>query len=335
MPNMRLYLQLIKPMNFKISNESKVGVLAAIAITFLILGYNFMSGRASFFSSKFKLNAILTDVTEINTSTPILYKGFKIGNVNTVEMTETLGKFNVLFVINEDISIPEDSKLKVIGTLLNGKSLNLMLGNSSIMVKNNGVLGSIADTSLMESVGDAVKPLSDKINSIVASLDSLLSHGELNQTIAHLNNSLKSFTKTSDNAAELIKNNLPKIDKILSNVESISSNLAKNNKAITLIINNLKATTDNLAAANLKEAVENANKSLVEFNEIVTKINDGKGTLGLLINDKELYQNLNKTAFDLDVLLKDFNKFPAKYIPIPFTKKQRKNAIEQSENSKN
>lgn len=322
-------------MAFKVSNETKVGALAAIAITFLILGYNFMSGRGSFFSKKFELSAVLDNVTDINTSTPILFKGYKIGNVNEVEMTDQIGEFKVLFVINEEIPIPIDSKIKVSGSLLNGKALNLILGTSKELAKTNDVLFSVADTSLMETVGNVLKPLNSKISSIVNSLDSLLANGELNQTIASLNASLKSFTNTSNNASALIEKNMPKITGIMSHVESITANLKNNNESITKVVSNLKTTTDNLAAAQLKEAVDKANQTLKDLSAIMEKVNNGTGTLGLLVNDKELYQNLNKTAYDLDVILKDLNKHPAKYIPIPFTKKQRAKAIEESNKAGN
>jgi phospholipid/cholesterol/gamma-HCH transport system substrate-binding protein len=321
-------------MAFKVSNEAKVGALAAISITFLVLGYNFLAGRGSLFSKKYTLHTVMDDVNEVNTSTPVLFNGYKVGNVKEIKLAQTFGKFDVAFVLNEKLPIPADTKVKVIGSLLNGKSLNLMIGKSTDLADNNAFLTYISDTSVMEAVGFVLKPLNAKINSIVNSLDSLLSNGELHRSMASLNSSLKSFTRTSDNASALLEQNMPKIVDILSNVQSITGNLQKNNESINQVIANLKTTSDNLAAAKLKEAVDNANLTLAELNAIMIKVNSGQGSLGLLVNDKELYNNLNKTAFDLDVILKDLHKYPAKYIPIPFTKKQRKKAIEASNQQK-
>jgi phospholipid/cholesterol/gamma-HCH transport system substrate-binding protein len=321
-------------MAFQISNETKVGALAAISITFLVLGYNFLAGRGSLFSKKYTLHTVMDDVNEVNTSTPVLFHGYKVGNVKEIKLANTFGKFDVAFVLNEKLPIPDDTKVKVVGSLLNGKSLNLILGKSTSLADNNSFLTYIADTSVMEAVGFVLKPLNAKINSIVNSLDSLLSNGELNRSIVSLNKSLQSFTKTSDNASALLEKNMPKIADILTNVQSITGNLKNNNESINKVVANLKTTTDNLAAAKLKEAVDNANQTLAELNAIMMKVNSGQGSLGLLVNDKELYNNLNKTAFDLDVILKDLNKHPAKYIPIPFTKKQRKKAIEASNQQK-
>ncbi len=329
------YLCHYSSMAFKVSNESKVGALAAIAITFLVLGYNYMAGRGSLFSKKYTLNVILDNVNEISTSTPVLFNGYKVGNVTDIEMAEPQGNFKVYFVINEDIEIPSFSSIKVSSALLGGKALNLVMSKQSKLADNGQTLLSIKDTTIMESVSNVLKPLNAKINSIVTSLDSLLANGELNKSIANLNSSLKSFTRTSDNASALLEQNMPKLTGILSNVESITSNLKNNNERISLIMANLKTTTDNLAALKLKETVEQANATLAKVSELMDKINKGEGSLGLLVNDKALYNNLNNTAADLDKLLKDLNKYPQKYIPIPFTKKQRKKAMEASDKAAN
>lgn len=318
-------------MAFKVSNETKVGALASIAITFLVLGYNFLAGQGSLFSKKYTLNAILPDVAEISKSTPVLYNGYKVGNVTDVELMKETGNFKVYFIINEDIDIPEGSSVKVSSALLGGKALNLQFSHSQKLAESGQTLVSMADTTLMESMGNVLKPLNAKINSIVTSLDSILANGELNRSLVSFNNSLKSFTRTSNNASVILEQSMPKLNNIMGNVESITQNLKNNNDKITLTIANLKTTTDNLAALHLKETVDKANESLALVSEIMEKINKGEGSLGLLVNDKALYNNLNNTAADLDKLLKDLNKFPAKYIPVPFTKNQRNKAIKKSE----
>jgi phospholipid/cholesterol/gamma-HCH transport system substrate-binding protein len=124
---------------------------------------------------------------------------------------------------------------------------------------------------------------------------------------------------------------MPKLNNMMSNVESITLNLRNNNDRINLILANLKSSSDQLAAAKIKSTIDNANTTLEQMGMIMTKINNGEGSIGLLVNDKSLYNQLNNSATDLDKLIKDLNNNPAKYIPIPFTKGQRKKAIEKSE----
>ena len=181
-------------MSFKVSNETKVGALAAVSITFLVLGYNFLAGQGSFFSKKYILNAIVPDVSEISNSTPVLYNGYKVGNVSDVELVKASGhQFKVHFVINEDIDIPEGSSVKVSSKLLGGKSLDLIFSQSKTLAENGQTLNTVADTTLVQSMSNVFKPLNAKINSIVNALDSLLSGGELNRSLASLNTSLKSL----------------------------------------------------------------------------------------------------------------------------------------------
>lgn len=320
-------------MAFKVSNETKVGALAAVSITFLVLGYNFLAGQGSLFSKKYTLNAVLLDVTEISKSTPVLYNGYKVGNVTGVELMKPEGTFRVFFVINEDIDIPERSAVKVSSSLLGGKALNLIFSNMQKLASNGETLRSEADTTLVESMSNVLRPLNAKINSIVNSLDSLLASGEINESVNSFNASLKAFTRTSNNASVMLEQNLPRLNDIIRHTESITSNISRNNEQISAIIGNIRTTSDNLAVLQLKETVEKATGTLDELSRMLDRINSGQGSLGMLANDDKLYNNLSNASLSLDKLLRDLHDHPAKYLPVPFTKRQRKKAMEDSKNS--
>ena len=105
-----------------------------------------------------------------------------------------------------------------------------------------------------------------------------------------------------------------KISVILTNAESISSNLKNNNAKINAIMNNINSITDQVAAANFKQTIENANKAVADLQGVVNKMNNGNGTLGLLLNDSKMYDNLNNASKNLDNLIIDLKQNPKRYV---------------------
>jgi len=113
---------------------------------------------------------------------------------------------------------------------------------------------------------------------------------------------------------DLILSQKAKIALILDHLEMISRNLEGNNKSVNNIVNNLSSVSDSLAKSDIKKVIDQTNIALSKSNEILTKINKGKGTVGQLINNDSLYVALEKTVKDLDGLINDLNKNPKRYV---------------------
>jgi phospholipid/cholesterol/gamma-HCH transport system substrate-binding protein len=90
--------------------------------------------------------------------------------------------------------------------------------------------------------------------------------------------------------------------------------LKQNNQKINAILNNINTITDQVAAANFKQTIDNANKAVADLQGIVTKVNNGQGTLGLLVNDTKMYDNLNNASKNLDNLIIDLKENPKRYV---------------------
>lgn len=105
-----------------------------------------------------------------------------------------------------------------------------------------------------------------------------------------------------------------KVEAIMNNAVSISNNLKNNNEKINSILNNLNTVTDQVAAANFKQTIDNANQAVAELQGVVGKINQGQGSLGLLVNDRQMYDNLNNASKSLDNLLIDLRENPKRYV---------------------
>jgi phospholipid/cholesterol/gamma-HCH transport system substrate-binding protein len=125
---------------------------------------------------------------------------------------------------------------------------------------------------------------------------------------------LASLESTSKKVDNLVGSEGSRISAILANVEAISGNLKQNNQKISAILNNINSITDQVAAANFKQTLDNANKAVTDLQTIVGKINNGQGSLGLLVNDAKLYDNLNNASKNLDNLMIDLKANPKRYV---------------------
>lgn len=304
----------------KVSNETKVGALTAIAITILVLGYNFLKGK-DLFTSTTKYYAIYNRVDGLAPSNAITINGYRIGQVIGVNLIpEDSMRVKVTLEIKSEIKVGDSAIAKIFDAdLFGSKAIELVLNSSkSKRILNNGdTLISEVQASIVSSVSKIVAPIKDKAENLIESLDSIFggeTGANLKGTIANLNAITTNFKNTSKRLDGIVSSQEKRLDVIFANVLSISTNLKNNNEAITATIQNLKSFSDTLAAVKIQQLVANAENALAQVNFITEKINKGEGSLGLLINDKELYNNLNKSSADLDALLKDMKENPKKYV---------------------
>jgi phospholipid/cholesterol/gamma-HCH transport system substrate-binding protein len=307
----------------KISNETKVGILAAFALTLLVIGYNFLKGKDLFTSSN-EFVAIYKNVNGIKVSNPVLYNGLAIGRVSDLEL-DSSGKIVAVFSINEDVNIPDNSIAKITSTdLLGSKAVELIIGDSKTYLEDGDTISSGIELSLAESVNSQVLPVKAKAEKLLSTMDSILIsvqyilnpnfRSNIDKSFASIKRSIETLEVTTTRVDTFVKYQSARFKVISANVESITTNLKNNNQKITDILTNLDQITDSLAKSNILQTINNANKAIADVAVITQKINRGEGSMGLLINDKKLYENLNNSASDLDKLLLDIKQNPKRYI---------------------
>ena len=303
----------------KISNETKVGILAAIAIAIFIVGYNFLKGN-DIFTSENEFYAKYDKVDGLAISKPVLVNGFQIGRVSALTLQPN-GQILAQFKINPKYVVPDNTIARLESTdLLGSKAVIFDLGNSL----NYAVDGDTLNANVQQNIMDQVEPVQKKVQVIVAKLDSLLSsvntilnpdfQKNVNRSFASIAKTLETLEITSKTVDGAVSIQAKRIDNILANAESISTNLKNNNEKITAIMNNMNNVTDQLAKANFKETLDNANKAVADLQTTVAKINNGAGSLGMLLNDEKLYNNLNNAASNLDKLMVDLQANPKRYV---------------------
>lgn len=298
----------------KVSNETKIGVLAAISITLLIIGFNLLKGK-SLFSRTQTIYAIYNNVDGLQPANNVQVNGLNIGSVSSMQVMErNVGKILVKLNIKPGIDIPKNSVAKIISAdLLGSKAVRIDFGNSTEYVKNGDTLSAGMEGSLTDQLAGTLKPLSGKIAGTLNSLDSVLAdlhdvfdestRDNLKSSIAELNSGMKGLSRTTAAA-----------DHVMANLDSITNNLKQNNDKITHILANAEKTTNAIAGADIDKTLKDLGATVEKLNTVMAKLNSSNGSLGLLINDKKLYDNLQYSTQNLNRLLEDLRLNPKRYV---------------------
>jgi phospholipid/cholesterol/gamma-HCH transport system substrate-binding protein len=303
----------------KITNETKVGVLAAVAITVLIVGYSFLKGN-DVFSRENEFYAIYPRVDGLTVSKPVLVNGYQIGRVSDLTL-QADGRILVQFKVNPEYGIPKNTIAKLESTdLLGGKAIVFELGNGSDMAADGDTLNANVKKDLM----DQVEPVQKKAEQIISRMDSVLTsvnstlspefQRNFDRSFASIARTLETLEKTTQTVDGLVTNQSSKISVIITNLESISTNLKNNSSTITKIVNNFDKISDDVTKANFAQTITEANKAVADLQVVINKVNSGNGTLGQLINDERMYNNLNNAAANLDKLIVDLKANPKRYV---------------------
>lgn len=303
----------------KIANETKVGIMAAFSIALLIIGYNFLKGNA-IFSDETVLYAKYSHVDGLAVSKPVLINGFQIGRVDKLQL-QSDGSIVATLKIKGKYDIPKNSIAKLEGTdLLGSKAIVMALGTGTNYAKDGDTLNANVAKGLLETVQPVQKKaelIIGKMDSILTSVNTILNPNfqkNVDKSFNSIASTLTSLEATSKKVDNLVGSEGSRVSAILANVEAISANLKKNNEKINGILNNISTITDQVAAANFKQTIENANKAVADLQGIVSKVNNGQGSLGMLVNDTKMYENLTNASKNLDNLMIDLKQNPKRYV---------------------
>lgn len=303
----------------KISNETKIGALTAIAITILILGYSYLRGN-DVFSGSNKYYAIYKSVDGLTVSKPVLVNGFQIGRISKMELKQN-GQTEVEFKVDKKYKVPSNTLAKLASTdLLGGKAVVFVYGNSNVYAENNDTLRADIQGSLAESlqpIQDKAERLMSKLDSSLAAINHILNPNfqkNVDRSFMSIANSLQTLEGTTKKIDALVGGQTAHIDGILSNAEVVSANLKNSTAHLTNVSANFDKVSNDIAQANIKQTLDNANKAMADLQATMTKINSGQGSIGLLMNDDQLYKNLQSASDNLNKLFIDLKAHPKRYV---------------------
>ncbi len=312
----------------KISNETKIGVLAVVALAALILGFNFLKGSSLFQHTK-KLYAIFDNVEGLETSNAVQINGLNIGTIASInESDKDLSSGIVVAItLKKDVHIPDNSVGVINSGLLSSATIVISKGNSSKFLDDGDTLDTKKQSNLLTQVQASVNPIIVQLGGTLTSLDSLIEvigsmfdpklKNNFSSIVANLASSSAELQKMLNTQSGYLATSL-------KNMSEFTGNLSKNNDHITHTLDNLDKTTASLASAKIPEAVQSIQSTMTELKGVVGKLNSTDGSLGLLINDRHLYQNLEGTTRSLNTLLDDLRVHPKRYVNISvFGKKDK------------
>ncbi len=303
----------------KISNETKIGALTAVAISILILGYSFLRGN-DLFSGSNRFYAIYKSVDGLSVSKPVLVNGFPIGHISKMQL-DADGRTTVEFKIESQYKVPVNTSAKLVSTdLLGSKAIVFELGDSKEYAENKDTLKADIQGSLAESL----QPIQTKAENLITKLDSSLAsinkilnpafQKNVDRSFASIANSLQTLESTTKKIDNLVGTQSVHINSILANADAVSGNLKTSTGHLTNISSNFEKTSNDIANSNIKQTLDNANKAVADLQATISKINTSQGSLGLLMNDDKLYKNLQDASNNLNLLFLDLKANPKRYV---------------------
>ena len=309
----------------KISNETKIGSLTAVAIVLLVLGFNFLKGK-TFFGKSHNLFAKYTNVRGLATSNQVVINGLQVGTVYSITTDKNMKEILVNMTLTKDVNIPTNSIAIIKPSLLSTPTIEIKLGDAQTYIPKNGYIATEATAGIFNDVLSKVDPILYQVTKAVTSIDSVLmavnhildpsAKNNISATLANLNKTTANLVGTSASLQTLLNTQTGALAGTLNNLNSFTASLDKNSGKITSTLDNLDKTATNLSQLDLQKTLTFLNSTIGDLKATIGKLNNTSGTAGLLLNDTKLYNNLTATANKLNLLIDDLKTNPKRYVNI-------------------
>ena len=300
------------------SKSIKVGIISLITIFLIYFGMNFLKGINVLNNGKI-LHAYYEDVAGLSEGNSITVNGYKIGTITEIKFDNKRdNQLRVDLNIQNDIGIPINSVAKIVSLDLMGtKAISLVLGDSSVFVSSGDELSSSIESSLQDEVNAQILPLKMKTEELIGSIDSVMTvitsvlnkdaRESLSKSLISLDQTFSTLSETMKVIDKMVNENKENVSVTLTNFASISENLNHSNKEIKNILYNFSSISDSLVKADILTSVN-------KIDMIINSINNEEGSLGKLVKNKSIYENLEAVTRELEELIKDMKLNPERYV---------------------
>lgn len=292
------------------TKEVKIGLAFVCALAFLIWGINFLKG-VNLFTPSNHYYLKYENIDGLVVSNGVFIKGYKVGQVRAIKYDFTQKEsFVVDILMNQDIKLPKGTIAYLFDeSMLGGKGINIVFSEEENYHTSGDTLTTDIQKGLMASLSNIVPSIQSTINhadSLIISANTLINSTKIQNSLTNFESITTELHKTSRSLTKMIDQEFPSI---INNVNGICTDL--------------KTITTQLSNVQYNDIVESLDSTLTNLDEFTNRINSPNGTLGLLLNDKALYNNINTTVNSVNNLLIDFNDDPRRYL-YPLGKKKKK-----------
>ena len=296
-----------------------IGLTVVVSICILYWGIEYLKGinllkPANFYYAKFE------KVNGLTVASPVTVNGFKVGQVREITYDYDTNLISVELSFEKGLKIPDGSTITFSNELLGAAALQLNLGASKTYMEVGSVIPTQMQGGLMDKVGNDMMPalvsILPKVDSIVGSVNQILSNPAIAASVTRCDAITRELAASSAQLTELMASLNKAIPGMVHNANGVLANANALTGDLRTTTGNLNTITGNLKELPLDTTLNRINATLANVQRLTAKLNNENSSLGMLLNDKKLYQNATSTVASLDSLLQDVKKHPKKYVTI-------------------
>jgi phospholipid/cholesterol/gamma-HCH transport system substrate-binding protein len=294
----------------KISREIKTALLAITALVLLYVGISYLMSKSVFAGGRV-FYAEYNDVGGLVPATKVMINGYQVGKVQDIQLQPS-GKSVVTMALDHDFQFSKNSTVQLQENgFIGGKTLAILLtqDNSPLAVSGDTLKTSVSP-GMIDDIKSQLTPLQTKVEGMVVSADSLMtslnaildkeSRNSIKNSLKELNTTIANFKNASATFKTILDENKEKLGNSMASMETITENFAK--------------VSDSLSKVEFNKTVNQLQSTIKSLDNIVAGMKNGDGSIGKLLKDKELYENLTGMTFQLEQLFQDMKLNPKRYV---------------------
>ena len=304
-----------------ISKEVRTGILVTVSLVTLFLGFYFLKGNDVFSTDK-EYYCYYNRIDGLLNAANVEVKGIIVGHVSSVTLAGNKG-VRVVVAVRKDLIVPVGTVATIVSDgLIGAKIVRLDLSNNPVAAAPETILATSEELGVVDNLSDQITPLMNSLRKTVTALDTVIAAvnvivGDSNKK--GISGTIRSVNVTADNLAMIttaLNKEGDEVKEILHNASSVTASLAKSNDTVKQILSNLNNVSGQMANAPLQKTITELEATSNQLKGVMTKINSGEGSIGLMVNNKDLYNNLNGSLKSMDQLLSDLKAHPSRYVNI-------------------